>query len=76
MTRHRISVGLVIQRDGINCGICTEPVDTDLAAPHPGSATIDHIEPISLGGDIGIGNTQLAHWRCNQIKQQRVDFKI
>lgn len=74
LTRHKVSIGLVINRDGITCGICSEPVDTSLSFPHPGSATVDHIVPISLGGDLGIENAQLSHLRCNQIKQQRAKF--
>jgi len=32
------------------CGICGNPVDFSYKAPHPLSATVDHIIPVSKGG--------------------------
>ena len=32
------------------CGICGRPVDKSLRYPHPMSATVDHIIPVSHGG--------------------------
>lgn len=56
---------LVFERDGWRCGICGEPVDPDLRWPHMGSATVDHIVPLSLGGTHTYDNTQCAHAYCN-----------
>lgn len=48
------------------CAICGEPIaDAD--------KTIDHIIPVSRGGDNTIANMQIAHLRCNQLKGNRVD---
>ncbi|QDH93339.1 HNH endonuclease [Gordonia phage Thimann] len=62
----------VYERDGWECGICHTPVDHDLEYPHPESASLDHIHPMSLGGAHSYANTQLAHLRCNIVKANRV----
>lgn len=55
------------------CGICGQPVDFSLRYPHPMSACIDHIIPISKGGHpSAMENLQLAHWTCNRQKSDRV----
>lgn len=51
------------------CGICGRPVDKTLRYPHPLSATVDHIVPVSKGGHpSALSNLQLAHWTCNRAK--------
>ena len=55
----------IFARDGWVCGICDEPVDPDLRAPDPKSASIDHVVPLSLGGDDTPANVRLAHLGCN-----------
>ena len=55
------------------CGICGKPVDKSLKAPHPMSATIDHIIPVSKGGHPSdIDNLQLAHRCCNREKSDKI----
>ena len=55
------------------CGICGKPVDKTLKAPHPYSATIDHIVPVSLHGHpSAIENLQLAHFICNRLKSNKL----
>src|SRR5690625_5302468 len=55
------------------CGICGHPVDFSLKAPHPMSATIDHIIPVAKNGHPSdISNLQLAHWTCNRQKSDRI----
>lgn len=61
----------VFERDGWVCQLCGEPVDRELRAPDPGSASIDHIVPLSLGGDDTPANVQLAHFSCNSGKCNR-----
>lgn len=61
----------VFIRDGWRCGICKGKVDAKLSAPHPMSASLDHIVPLSRGGDHTRANTQLAHLRCNIAKGNR-----
>jgi 5-methylcytosine-specific restriction endonuclease McrA len=52
-----------------DCALCGLPVDKTLKTPHPMSAEVDEITPISLGGSaVERGNVQLAHRLCNQRK--------
>jgi len=43
-----------------DCGICKKPID--------GEYHLDHIIPLSKGGEHSEGNLQLAHPFCNQSK--------
>jgi endogenous inhibitor of DNA gyrase (YacG/DUF329 family) len=66
-----ISLDYLYRRDRGVCGLCHRHVPRDLKAPHPQSATIDHIVPLSQGGRHVIENAQLAHYKCNTIKGNR-----
>ena len=55
------------------CGICGHPVDFSLKAPHPMSATIDHIIPVAKNGHPSdLSNLQLSHWACNRQKSDKI----
>ena len=55
------------------CGICGQDVDKTLAYPHPLSPVIDHIIPLSKGGHASnMDNLQLAHWKCNRDKSDKL----
>lgn len=55
------------------CGICGHLVDFSLKSPHPMSASIDHIVPVSKNGHPSdIDNLQLAHRACNRQKSDKV----
>src|SRR5690625_2964764 len=55
------------------CGICGDPVDFSLKAPHPMSAVVDHIIPVSKNGHPSdIDNLQLSHWTCNRQKSDKI----
>ena len=57
------------------CGVCGQPVDKRLKYPHPLSPSIDHIIPIDRGGHPSdINNLQLAHWKCNREKANKLVF--
>lgn len=58
----------IIKRDGCICGICKQPVDMTLKAPHLMSPTIDHVIAIANGGEHSLSNCQLAHFSCNSRK--------
>ena len=47
------------------CGICNQQVD-------PTNFEVDHINPLSLGGEHSYANTQPAHPRCNRRKGNRI----
>ena len=61
----------IYERDGWKCGICRRPVDRQLKYPDPKSASLDHIEALSLNGHHTKDNVQLAHWDCNVRKGNR-----
>ena len=61
----------IFERDNFMCGLCLEPIDPTLEYPNPGSASIDHILPMSLGGSTAPDNVQAAHLSCNLSKQNR-----
>lgn len=48
----------VVERDRWLCGICGKRVK-------PEDATLDHIKPLSKGGEHSYANVQLAHFTCN-----------
>ena len=59
------------------CGICGQPVDKKLRYPHPMSPCIDHIIPIDRSGHPSdINNLQLAHWKCNRAKANKLIFPV
>lgn len=58
----------VHERDQWTCGLCRQPVDPGLAWPHPMSASVDRIVPLSQGGDHTLANVQCAHLSCNSRK--------
>jgi 5-methylcytosine-specific restriction endonuclease McrA len=64
----------VYERDEWTCGLCRLPVDPGLAWPHPMSASVDHILPLSQGGSHTLANVQCAHLSCNCAKGDQVDF--
>lgn len=68
-----ISITALILRDGLDCSLCFQPIDTSLTWPNPGSISIDHIRPRSLGGSNDPSNLALSHLGCNCSKGNRVD---
>lgn len=65
------TLGEIAARDKHRCQLCRRPVNMTLKAPHRRSPTIDHIIPISDGGDDIRANVQLAHFGCNSSKGAR-----
>ena len=62
----------VYERDAWTCGLCSTPVDKNLAHPHPMSASLDHVLPLARGGTHTYTNVQLAHLTCNVSKGAQV----
>lgn len=60
-----VSLAEIYKRDGGICQLCGKKVSLRYKAPHPLSATLDHIIPLSRGGTHEPKNVQLAHWICN-----------
>jgi 5-methylcytosine-specific restriction endonuclease McrA len=55
----------ILERDRWRCGICRKAIGKSFKWPHPKSASIDHIVPISEGGADTAGNKRAAHLGCN-----------
>lgn len=56
--------GLLVQRDGPNCGICGKEVEK-------GQESIDHIIPVNMGGSNEPNNVRLAHRSCNNRRPKK-----
>lgn len=65
MTWDGVSDAQVFERDGWRCQICQWLVFRDEEYPHPASASIDHIVPLSRGGSDVAANKRTAHLFCN-----------
>jgi endogenous inhibitor of DNA gyrase (YacG/DUF329 family) len=68
----RVLVGYLRERDGSRCGICRRIILFDVRSGPSGSdrgASIDHIEPRSLGGSDDLSNLRLTHWGCNRKRK-------
>lgn len=63
--RERFTRTEIGDRDGWACGICGLPVDKTLRFPDQQSPSLDHIIPLSLGGEHTRANSRIAHWICN-----------
>jgi hypothetical protein len=56
----------IFERDGWRCGICGQPTPRWLIGSNdPQRPTLDHIIPLSRGGEHSRRNAQCACWRCN-----------
>lgn len=66
----------IFERDGWRCQLCGKPVKRDAVVPHPLAPTIDHIVPVRppAGAPKGThepANVHCAHYRCNNLKNNR-----
>lgn len=56
------------------CAICGKPVDKTLKTPHPMSAEVDELVPVSRGGNpYSFANCRLTHRICNRMKSDKTD---
>jgi hypothetical protein len=65
---------VVYAQSNWKCHLCGKRVRRNLKYPHPKSASLDHIIPLSWRKDSPghvWGNVALAHLRCNQSKGAR-----
>ena len=53
----------------LRCHLCNALIDKSLRAPHPLSASVDHVVPHALGGADDPGNLRPAHLSCNRSRQ-------
>lgn len=73
-----------LRAEGRPCALCGQPIDYSLTTiydpvrkkriPNPWRFEVDHIVPVSRGGDpYDYANLQAAHRICNQRKGNRMD---
>ena len=67
----RLWVIRLAEENGWECRLCGTPVDSLLEWPNVMSGSVDHIVPVSTGGDDSPENLQLAHLWCNIRKGNR-----
>jgi 5-methylcytosine-specific restriction endonuclease McrA len=58
----------ILDRDGWMCYLCHVSISPEFVYPHPLSATVDHVIPVSAGGTSADVNLRAAHWGCNEDK--------
>lgn len=63
-----VTIRQLVDRDGAQCQLCEQTIDMTLCWPNPMSVSVDHVVPLSKGGQHSRANTQLAHLVCNQSK--------
>lgn len=61
----------IFERDDWTCYLCGLPVDREAPVFGLESATVDHVIPLSRGGEHSMRNARTAHLRCNSAKQDR-----
>lgn len=61
----------ILERDRWRCGICGKRIGKSFKYPHPRSKSIDHVVPLSQGGDDTAANKRAAHLSCNQGRMNR-----
>lgn len=55
----------LLAHDDLICAWCGLPIDKTFKAPHPMSASADHIIPVAAGGS-NLGDLQPMHLGCNK----------
>lgn len=59
----------VFERDRWTCHICGKKISRNLKFPDVMSATVDHVIPLSRGGEHSMQNVRAAHMGCNCSKR-------
>ncbi len=68
----------ILERDGWRCqipGCKRRPIRKDVSYPHSRSKSIDHIIPLSLGGDDTAVNKRAAHLGCNLARGNKAGLE-
>lgn len=64
-TVEKVDRVVVFERDNWMCHICGDAIDRSVVWPDLFSATIDHVEALSIGGAHSYDNCRAAHLLCN-----------
>lgn len=73
LPREKISHVRVFERDGWRCHLCSRKINPSLKHPHPKSASLDHVIPISDPDSPGHvwANVAASHLTCNLRKNNK-----
>lgn len=66
-----VSRGAIMERDKWTCKLCGDRIPKNLTGHHPKAPSLDHIIPLSKGGEHSRANVQAAHFGCNAAKGNR-----
>lgn len=69
--RERVISRRVFDRDGWLCHLCGGGIDPLVKNPDRLAATVDHVVPLSQGGEHSYANVRAAHRTCNTSKGDR-----
>ena len=69
----KVEASVLIQKYSGKCGICGGAIFTGSDKRSPLSLHVDHIVPLSKGGEHSYANTQPAHASCNVQKGDKLD---
>lgn len=61
----------IFVRDKYRCHICRRKCRRSVVVPHPLAPTIDHLIPLSCGGEHTRANVATACFQCNSVKGDR-----
>lgn len=64
-----VSAREILERDEWTCWLCGEAIDPAATFPDHGAASLDHVVPLSEGGDHGPANVRAAHFICNASRR-------
>lgn len=64
----------VFVRDNWACRICGDPVNRDAKVPELDAPVVDHRIPLAQGGAHAPENWQTAHFYCNSVKSDQLDY--
>lgn len=59
----------VLERDRWTCHLCGKRIGKSYPPYHPRSASVDHVIPLSRGGEHSMQNVRAAHFGCNSAKR-------
>lgn len=62
----------VYENHNWECGVCGKKINPKLKFPNPKSKSLDHILPLSKGGNHVSDNIRPAHLGCNSSKGNRI----
>jgi hypothetical protein len=71
-----ITITMLVKRDGNKCQLCGKRMNMKGDPQHGKAPSIDHIIPISLGGEHTLRNVQLAHRKCNGVKSNKMEGQL